>query len=457
MGITDFYYYFFSILAILLLIVAPVQWVMNSYFGMGGGVCSCIGLSLLGALTCQFIYQWGRGMGSVTGNVHLANSELLLIFGSAFLIGMGLTVLSNFGIYHLVQYHKTGVLNKLAFFSWLIVSFGVPIFYIGAKELSSWWAASAQKRNFTSVYFDISSYSELPVMIDELTFVNTANGREAVIQLNEENNAMWGEEEHSSHSNRRVFRQKVHIPKGADKFLMSWYSFVEDKYYSDEFPFPYDRFPMRKFPVGSEEMEPLALLIKPEGKVDLFGAYRKLQFFFFDVATKPISEDEKREKLALFKARNLPQKTKEKLAGILHEIKASGRLQKRMEMEEKVFNWHVALDGPGNVSTIWLEDFRYRDYRPTYQWLNTMSKKPLPAEISVYFEINEQEGFWLKFSPDVEKFYQKVLSLTSGNEDIPLGFSLIVKDHIKSEIEFLIKTDEQTVEFTDWQIKIDKR
>lgn len=459
MGTTDFYFYFFAILAILLLIVAPVQWVMNSYFGMQGGVFASVGLSLLGALICQFIYQWGRGMGSVTGNVHIANSELLLIFGSAFLISLALTALSNFGVYHLVQYYKTGVLNKLAFFSWLVIAFGGPLFYIGTKELSSWWAISNHKRHFTPVSLSIYSYPELPITINELKFINSTTGREFVIPLSQHDKFDWKKEEDNNRRLWEVFRHKIDIPKGADKFTMSWYSLVEDTYYSDEFPFPYSRFSMLKFPAGNNEMEPLALHIKPEGKVDLFGSYRKLLFFFFDVATKPISEKEKKEKLALFRTLNMPDGTNDDIESMLHEIKTSGRHQKRMEMEEAIFNWQMTLDGPGKISTIWLEDFRYRDYRPNHEWLNTMSKKPLPAEISVYFQINEQEdeGFWLKFSPDVEKLYHNVLNLTSGNEDRPLEFSLTVKDHIKSEIEFLIKTDEQAVEFTDWQVKIDKR
>ena len=110
---------------------------------------------------------------------------------------------------------------------------------------------------------------------------------------------------------------------------MSWYSLVEDIYYSDEFPFPYDRFPMRKYPTGSNEMEPLKIHIKPEGKVDLLGSYQKLLFYYKDIATKPINDNEKNEKLMTFMSRHMSKGRKEELAAALEAINASGRPQKK--------------------------------------------------------------------------------------------------------------------------------
>lgn len=455
MGNTDFYLNFFIIVGLLLILIVPIQWIMNFYFGLSGGVLSSIGLSLLGGFLYLLIYQYGRAMGS-TGNVYIAKSELLLIFGSAFLISLALTALSNFGVYHLVQYYKIGILNKLAFFSWLLIAVGAPLGYIGTKELSAWWAVSNHERYFTPVFFTIYSYPELAIIIDELKFINTSNERESTIQLRQHDLFEWKGEDGNSRKLWEVLSEKIDIPKGADKFIMSWYSLVEDKYYSDEFPFPYDRFSLKKFPAGSKEMEALVLHIKPGGKVDLFGSYHKLLFYYIDVATKPISEEIKSEKLAAFRSHNMPQGTIEALAADLEEIKASGRLQKRVEMEESTFSWDMTLNGPGEASTIWLEDFRYRDYRPTHQWLNTTSKKPLPAKLSVYFNIKDEDsGFWITFYPDAEKLYQAVLDLTAGNGDTPVSFSFTVKDHLKQEIEFLIMSGEETVKFTDWRVKID--
>lgn len=451
MGSSDFYLNFFSVIAFLLILVVPVQWLMNFYFGLSGGVLSSIGLSLLASWAYLWFHQFGRAMAS-TGNIHSGNGELFILFGSAFLISMALSALTNFGVYHLVQYYKTGILHKLAFFGWLFVAVGGPLLYIGTKELKSWWAVTHHKRYFTPVAFTVYSYPDLPVIIDELRFINTSNGKESTIHLHRHDRQTWEGKEADGRSLWKAFSKKIDIPKGADKFIMSWYSLVEDQYYSDEFPFPYDRFPMRKYPAGSNEMEPLELRIKPEGKVDLFGSYRKLLFYYKDVATKPINESEKNEKLMAF----IPKGRKEELMADLKEINASRRPQKRMEREERAFNWNMTLEGSGEVSTIQLEDFRSQSYRPTYGWLATMNKKPLPAVVSVYFNTHDQEkGFWVTCYPDPEQLYQAALDLTAGNDDQPITFSLSVKDHLKEEIEFFIKSDEESIKLTDWQVKID--
>src|SRR5690606_40214733 len=123
-------------------------------------------------------FQFGQAMAS-TGNVHAPRSELLLIFGSAFLISIAITAVSNFGVYYLVQYYKTGILNKLAFFSWLLVAIGGPLGYIGTKEFSAWWATSTHERHFTPVFFSIYTYPELAITIEELKFINTSEDRKS--------------------------------------------------------------------------------------------------------------------------------------------------------------------------------------------------------------------------------------------------------------------------------------
>lgn len=455
MGNSDFYLNFFAIVALLLIVIIPIQWVTNFYFGLIGGVLSSIALSVLGGLLYQFVHQFGRAMAS-TGNVHVSKSELLYVFGGAFLIALAITALSNFGVYHLVQYYKSGILNKLAFFSWLLITAGGPLGYIGAKEFSAWRVTYNKERHFTPVFLSVYTYPELPIIIDELRFVNTSNGKESTIYFYQYDRSEWEGKEINDRSLWEAFSKKIDIPKGADSFVMSWYSLVEDIYYSDEFPFPYDRFPMRKYPAGSNEMEPLKIHIKPEGKVDLLGSYQKLLFYYKDIATKPINDNEKNEKLMTFMSRHMSKGRKEELAAALEAINASGRPQKRMEMEEKAFHWRMTLEGLGEVSTIHLGDFRYQNYRPTDEWLGTMSKKPLPAVVSVYFKTNDQEkGFWVTFYPDFEQLYQIVLDLTAGNDDQPISFSLAVKDHLKEEIEFLIKSDTETVKLTAWQVKID--
>ena len=458
MGNSDFYLNFFAILGLLLIVIIPTQWVTNFYFGLAGGVFSSIALSVLGGLLYHFVHQFGRAMAS-TGNVHVSKSELLYVFGSAFLIALAITALSNFGVYHLVQYYKTGLLNKLAFFSWLLITVGGPLGYIGSKEFSAWRVVYNKERHFTPVFLSVYTYPELPIIIDELKFVNTTIEKESAISLRPKEKSSWGEQKDNGRALWEVLNPKIEIPKGADKFVMSWYSLVEGKYYSDEFPFSYDRFPLRKYPEGSKEMEPLALHIKPEGKVDLFGSYHKLLFYYVDVKTKPISEKEKDEKLALFRTLHMPDGTNAEIDSMLQELEASGRHIKRMEMEEAIFNWQMTLDGPGKASTIWLKDFRFHDYKPKLEWLDSLSKKSLPADISVYFKANkeEDEGFWLKFTPDVRQLYETVLDITAGNEELPLAFSLTVKDNVTREVEFLIKTETETVEFTEWQIKIDRR
>lgn len=463
MGNSDFYFYLLVVLALLLLIVAPVQWGANVYFGLKGGIVSCLGLSLVGAFVCLVAYQWARGVGSVTANVNISPTEQFFIFVAAFIVCLLLTTLTNFGIYHLVQYRKTGSLNRLVFYTWLAITIGGPMLYIGVKELMSFLAAREQRHNFIAVQLEVLHHQELPLYLDQLKFVNTSNGRETVVKAASVSKFLLeggAEKNYAGNPFRNsygIFDKKVSIPVGTDKFFMSWYSFLEDTYYHDEFSFAYEKFAERKSYDGSGIMGGIDFYIKPEGKVDVLGNYNKYLACYSHVGTKALAQEEKEGKLEALRAQNLPKATKEALAEILDQLGASGVAQKSMEMQEKAFNWLLSVKGEGQISNSWLYDSRHQQYHTSYKWLNTLSKKPLPADITVFLKKEEEgEGVWIHLYVNTEALYQEVEVLTMGNEALPLEFAVMVPDWEKSSLRFLIRSGEQVVDFKAFEVEIKK-
>lgn len=157
----------------------------------------------------------------------------------------------------------------------------------------------------------------------------------------------------------------------------------------------------------------------------------------------------------MLKSRNLPYATKEDLTEMLNEIRTSGRLEKRREMQEKSFTWNISLDEADGISDIRIEDFRYLRYKTTYKCLNTLSKKSLPAEITVrYKNAGQRAGLRLYLYLDKERLYRTVESLTSGNEEMPLEFSINVQNSVNGEMKILLKAQDQTVAFTSLEVNI---
>ncbi|GAA0190857.1 hypothetical protein GCM10009122_52860 [Fulvivirga kasyanovii] len=454
MGNSDFYFYLLIVLGLLFFLVVPVQWIINFYYGVKGAMISGVLLSLLIAFGAQFFYQWGKGVGSVTGYVSYAPGELRMVFASIFLGGLLLIAFTSFGIYHLVQLSKTGVLNKPWFFTWLVLYIGTPTLYIGGKEYLAFLASKEQLTYFVPAYIDVSHYRELPVYIDELKFMNSTNGRASTFSVTAVSefsiDSVLESEEKVREMDHLLIDRRESIPVEADQFVLSWYSFVEETYYSDTFPFPAGHFPIKNWPDGSRTMRSINLLILPEGKVRLFGPGNKQYFPYHKVEVKPLSQEEKNQKIEAFYAVNQGQASKEDIRKTLQEIKNSDRLNKREAMDKMEFNWGLTIEGEGEISSVNISDFRQLRYDTTYQWLHKPGKKVLPSEITMYFSRQQSGDIRVYLFPDKEKLFDQVEALTAGNSEMEVEFLIKVAEGEENNISFQIRAGERAIDFASF-------
>lgn len=458
MGTSDFYFYLLIILGLLLFLVIPVQWVINFYYGLKGAMVSGVLLALLVAFGALFFYQWGKGVGSVTGYVSYGSGELRMVFASVFLGGLLLIAFTSFGIYHLVQLSKTGVLNKPWFFTWLVLYVGSPALYIGGKEYLTFLAAKEQRTYFIPAYLKVSHYRELPIYIDELKFVNSINSRESTFNINAVSEFNPDSTAESREKVRKMdhvlIDQRESVPVEMDQFVLSWYSFVEDTYYRDTFPFPAEHFPIKTWPGGSRSMSSINLLILPEGKVRLFGPGSKQYFPYHKVEVKPLSQEEKAQKTETFYSVNQGQASIEDIRKKLQRIKNSNQLNKRQAMDKTEFNWSLTIKGKGEVSSVNISDFRQLRYDTTYQWLHQPVKKVLPAEITMYLKRPQKGDIRVYLFLDKERLFDQVEALTSGNGGIEIEFLIKVSEDEENSISFQIRAGERVNDFDSFDTNI---
>ena len=205
----------------------------------------------------------------------------------SFLIVLTVLLIINFGFYLLVLYQKNNEFNTLHFYCWILIVFGLPILYY-IKELSYYYyLKTSQTAEFINVILDINCDLKLFISIDNIQFVNRVNRNSSDIKI--KNNV-----KHYSHkeflamntktrkyyANKESFRELVQIPLHADLLLLSWFSFVEDKYYSVKIPFSLvknigekDESQSSDLKVCSNEIRTLQLNVFNNGGIQLFDKH----------------------------------------------------------------------------------------------------------------------------------------------------------------------------------------
>lgn len=203
----------------------------------------------------------------------------------SFLIILSSLLITGFGFYLLVLYQKNNEFNIFHFYLWLLILFGFPLFYYAFRSVRYYYIKKQQDEHFVNIVLVINHDLDLFLAIDNIQFVNTANRNSSDIKITN-NIQSYSQKEFIAlktktrhyYVNKEGFRETVQIPFNASAFLLSWFSYTENKYYAVEFPFPFEKFIAEqetcstdKFKIfRARETEPLYLHLYLNGGIRFF-------------------------------------------------------------------------------------------------------------------------------------------------------------------------------------------
>ena len=210
-------------------------------------------------------------------------------------------LIADFGFYLLVLYQKKNEFNIFHFYSWLAILLGLPLLYYIIKFGQYYFVKKYQNLEFVNIVLAVNHDLNLFLAINNIQFVNTGNRKSSDIKITN-NIGSYSQKEFMTiktksrhyYINKEGFREMVEIPFNADTVLLSWFSYVENKYYEVEIAFPFKKFiqeqqkcSIDKFKVfRGRETKPLYLHLY------LNGGFK---FFYKDIILIDSPENKERE------------------------------------------------------------------------------------------------------------------------------------------------------------------
>lgn len=165
----------------------------------------------------------------------------------SFLLILSILSIADFGFYLLVLYQKKNEFSLFLFCSWLLILFGLPLLYYIFKSGQYYYQKRQQDLEFMNIILAINHDLDLFLAIDNIQFINTVKRNSSDIKI-KNNIRYYSQKEFISaktknrqyYASKEGFRELVQIPLNTDTVLISWFSYVEDKYYSIEIPFSFE-------------------------------------------------------------------------------------------------------------------------------------------------------------------------------------------------------------------------
>lgn len=440
-----------------------VLWMVIAYFGVKGAIIYCLAISFIVTSFSRLFFMWGRS------SLSLAQKWLPPI------ISMAATSFISLGVYHLVQFSQTGELNTVVFYPWLAITLGGPALYFLPPYLKRYLALRHLASNCIEAGVSIRHDIDLPIYIKELRFVNSVNGRELTIPVSEykDDSRDDDDKEYTSlaqkidHAMKVRYFPKMYLPAGADKFYLSWYSFIEDKYYQGEFPFSFDGFPLRtrKYDQSGHQLLSsrlqrqdagvVSISIHYHGNVRLYR-YSDMLLCYVGAKTNIIGDNEKNRYLQCFRPygrfstsllRDLPAQDKEF---------ALNRLAQRGALQKRALSWGMRFEGLDEKSVFNIDDVSYFHYRAKPKNLSVPTKRPLPEKIEVMYQSHDGLLHWLYIYLDVASLHRSIELLTAGDEKMLIEFVVTAEDNRQNSIQFIINANGQSVAFDGWETTVNE-
>jgi len=454
----------FSI-AVFLVIQTFIIFYLDEYHALAVIVVLAVILSLIAGYLVWFLINYGR---SISGFSFVAAAVVAVVI---FSITTALLIYLSYGPYLGVDYIKTGYLKTDGFYLWCFFVAGIPVTGIVMKIVKI-YTKLLKDSKAVECRLSISHRMDMPIYIDQLVFENSVNKMKSDFDIPNRmiEDEKWGVEIKKYYNKSIIFIDVsgYFIPKSSDRINMSWYAFVEDKYYCDVFPFNYAKFikddqnDSRKkhflqkiFPHLRRQLSHnIHLHYKINGDVDLYvekgrsrlqvGSYVKTEIkdidegkkrYFIDKYTDDVESAETRERLVS----NIGNR------GIVEEISSLRTFTKNVQP------WNLNISGIGFDKYIKLEDSVLNKYTTTYEALARDEKRPLPEKLRLVENTDGNESY-IDMTISSKDLYEEFLKL---NQSESIAISLVFGKN-RDNCSFIIKQGTNNIDFDKYYLDVQK-
>jgi tetratricopeptide (TPR) repeat protein len=376
----------------------------------------------------------------------------------------------DYGVYTLVTYQKTGAFNKIYFLVWILILIGVPVLYYIRQYSRYYYKERSMALTYLKVFLRVHHDRELLMVIDNIQFVNLSNKTMSNISL-EKPPPFYSEEELfryrddmdiEAYLNRDIFHQRIEMPMESNWLFMSWYSITEDRYYDIEVPFPFEKLVIEqeKYPANvspvlrGKKTKPLHLHIHANGGIRIFNEDSVVIDIPKSTPTD-ISAEERKRKIDYHRASHNYYRDAEAFSKLIEKIKSSGDIEERYFIKNKPLLWGTTITGLKGKNYLEIGDVAFKKYKIEISDLTIPEPRFLPRKIQMVYR-----GYylydWCTLYINSQKLYQTIVTLTGGDENIPVVFELVFDNESETHLQFTLTVNNDTFLFSDWSIKINK-
>lgn len=439
----------------LIAIASSITYVLLHFFGMLVAVLFNVFISW-----CSYFYLYFYGKDS-----HSISFDFL----KGFFLILGALLFVDYGVYLLVVYQKTGVLHALYFRLWWFTLLGAPVLYYAFQYGRYYFIRLQMAKNYLNLLLEVYHDRELLTYIDTIAFVNTATARISDVELkndkcfhSKKELQKMDDQLRNYYLEKSTFWGTIHIPFGADQLLMSWYSLVEDKYYSIELPFPFAKMivEQEKYPTNvlsvfrGKRFERLNLHVHSNGGVKIFNSKRVL---IDHPCSNPcaLSNEERDEKIERHRAAHEYYRDPKAFSCLLEDLKRSGGIEQRFQLQKIFIPWSMSIAGIDDEHYVEINDVAFNQYRSEKNGLEISALRSLPCKVAFIYRGSSLLR-WLDLRIDTQKLHQAVQEQFNEKDESPVLFSLVFKNTPTTSLVFTINVNGKSAVFNDWEIQIDK-
>jgi hypothetical protein len=431
------------VLLIIALVFSLIQWLLVRFLHWSIALTATVIVAFaLGTVYVQLKYATPNG-----SNYSIRDSEFVL----PVLLVLGLFLCNLAGIYLLDTYLSKGTVATRYVYGWLGSYVALPAMWFVGQSLYNLVVNEITARQYTPYRVVVQHYANMPMDVWEVWFTNSKNnvtnlinpGRSQVFvnPLAYHPKDIRQKEDELMHTLYDSGKEDLGIPRNMDVIQVRWFSAVECKFYSQDYPVTYAKLNPSAAP---NEKWTIRILVLNDGKVNLF-LRDALAYQFPEATASELTEAESNSSRQWFQFLFPENTTPRQVTQTMDSIRTLPQLKQQAVIQATRRFWkmtiiHTGVAGP----SVTIRDWAFNRYTQPTEFLEKEREASLPA----WIEFSQQPTMRLYL--DREKLYEAVTALTDTNTllEIQLDITHLATHHVK----VYLKTAAAKREFTDWQL-----
>lgn len=400
---------------------------------------------------CAFVFAYAQSFGKSEIGVGL----LVLNF----LAFMSFYLFISYGLVNVETNILSGTFHKVGLYLWGAIVFIVPF----GMFSSHYFPQAHSIINNIYMDFNINYHNSTPVFVDEVTFINSKTGKEVtlthlvgsdkkkeLIRESEFSKLTLKEKlklerfEVSSFHERNRSYNKSKIPNGTDQYRVSWYSVIDNTYYSDIFPFPLEKlYDGVVHYYGTRRIRSPSFQIDPYGYAVFFDSGGKTLYNFNKIKTVKLTTEEEDDKRKKFLEKALFDGSVKELE---NEINRNNKLEvlDRLAATKEFFNWSLVINSKLDITSATVNDGQYNEYSLK---LGSDARGPMPRVI--YFS---STGYWHEIFLDNSNLIDIINAKIGTERDAKINLAINFTETEPLNTKVNIKVNGNEMIFSDLEV-----